>query len=163
MDISVEPRFKPEDEEVISPEPTASSNNITKKIMNKNVSFIEHALNNIPDIDPNEFKQLFSAIMNIFHHQAEFKCISVSPPSIDLVCRISLHNDLPSLDCNHNYVSTGYAIYGDYSNIPGIKLEFPGMVATSKGAVFGDPQHPRNEHVLADMHKARKPKASLLK
>lgn len=161
VNISEEPRFRPEDEQPVQPQPTAQSNNITKKVMNKNMSFVDHALSCIPDITKEEFKQLFSALMNIFHHQSEYKCIAVSPPSVDLVCRISLHNELPELDQDNNYVSQGYAVFDDYMNIPGVKPGFPGMVATSKGAVFGEPTHPRNEPVLGEVHKARRPKASL--
>lgn len=158
--VFVNPPAYPDDDHSNIPGPaiTDSTIKMAKTVKSKNPTFMEAALEAIPGITPEEFQAMFSAIMNIYvTHQHAFKFIAVGIPSPDLVCEISMHNVVPTLE-GTVYRSYLCGIHGHYNNIPGMRATFPGMVATPKGGVFGDPFASNTEDEIRTMSKMRKPR-----
>ncbi len=107
----------------------------------------------------NQFEEFYSALASTFHRQTEFLCLAVDPPSEDGRCEVTLHNSIPALEEN-GYKSPQAAVVGKFE-LPGVQADFPGMIMTTKTAVFGDPAKETDDTVISLLGKSKPPKANL--
>jgi hypothetical protein len=161
MDLPSESKFENRGAQPPEPRPTRDSDKIAKRIIKRQMTLLDHANACLPyQLQEREFIEMFSSLIRVLQSQRKFRCLAVDPPQVDMQCRVTLHNELPSL-VNGRYISSQMGEYGDYL-VPGVYPGFVGMVVNTKGVLFGEPTGPQNEHVLADNLKARPPKGILM-
>jgi len=150
-----QPAYASKKEDLELPTATSKAQRIAHAAVGREVPMDEIACELIPGITREEFMELYAIMMTMHDKQHHFKFISISPAQPDLVCEISFHEHVPEL-IDGQYSGPGTARDGLYNKIPGVGPRFPGIIASVRGIIIGDPNEPHNVELVAQTTKARR-------
>jgi hypothetical protein len=154
MDKFPDPLYRKPNQDTDVPDTSTKASRTVSAVMRRDIGIDEVAAELIPTMPRKDFISLFASLMTMHDKQCVFKYISIGPSAPDLVCEISFHNDIPKL-VNGRYVGHGTARDGMYT-FSGMVPKFPGMIASARGVIIGDPNDPRNKALVFHTQKARK-------
>lgn len=146
MEFSPQPAFEPKSTEEHLPDPE-DTNNLTKASRDRMNRTMELAVE-LTGMEPDNFEAVYSWANDVLRRQQDFRYVSLGPGAPDGAVFVQYHNEVPKL-VNRVYTTEGVSgIVGHVSMLPGVTNNFPGMVISTRGLVFGEPTADHNRELV---------------